>query len=81
MVEFRYSQTVLLRFTVILFHSNLDQKLTSNEQKVTSNNQEVTSNEQKLTSNEQKVQPQEKKHDKIVLLGKTKLNSIEVLIS
>ena len=41
--EFRYSQTIFLRFTVILFHSNLDEKITSNEQKVTSNEQKVTS--------------------------------------
>ena len=53
--EFRYSQTIFLRFTVILFHSNLDEKITSNEQKVTSNEQKVTSNEQKVTNNEQKV--------------------------
>ena len=33
--EFRYSQTIFLRFTVTLFHSNLDEKITSNEQKVT----------------------------------------------
>ena len=32
--EFRYSQTILLQFTVILFHSNLEEKVTSNEQKV-----------------------------------------------
>ena len=50
--EFRYSKTILLRFTVILFHSDLEEKVTGNEQKVTSNKQEVTSNEQKLTSNE-----------------------------
>ena len=34
--EFRYSQSIFLRFTVTLFHSNLDEKITSNEQKVTS---------------------------------------------
>ena len=48
--EFRYSQTIFLRFTVTLFHSNLDEKITSNEQKVTSNEQKVTSNEQRATS-------------------------------
>ena len=50
LTEFRYSQTIFLRFTLTLLHSNLDEKVTSNEQK-------VTSNEQKVTSNEQKVQP------------------------
>ena len=59
--EFRYSQTIFLRFTVTLFHSNLDEKITSNEQKVTSNEQKVTSNEQKVTSNEQKVTSNEQK--------------------
>ena len=44
--EFRYSQIIFLRFTAILFHSSLDEKVTSNEQKVTSNEQNVTSNEQ-----------------------------------
>ena len=53
--EFHYSQTILLQLTVILFHSNLEEKLTSNEQKVTSNDQKVTSNKQKITSNKQKV--------------------------
>ena len=71
MVEFRYSQTIFFRFTVTLFHSNLDEKITtneqlaneqkvaSNEQKVTSNEHKhkITSNEQKVSSNEQKVQP------------------------
>ena len=47
--EFRYSQTILLRFTVILFHSNLEEKVASNEQKVTSNEQK--SNEQQAKSN------------------------------
>ena len=51
--EFRYSQTIFLRFTVILFYSNLDKKITNNEQKVTGIEQKVTSNEQKVTSNEQ----------------------------
>ena len=36
MTEFRYSQTIFLRFTVILFDSNLDEKIASNQQKVTS---------------------------------------------
>ena len=40
--EFRYSQTIFLRFTVTLF-SNLDEKITSNKQKVTSNEQKVQS--------------------------------------
>ena len=34
MVEFRYSQTIFLRFTVTLFLSNLNEKITSKEQKV-----------------------------------------------
>ena len=49
-VDFRYSQTIFLRFTVTLIHSNFDEKITSNKQKVTSNDQKVTSNEQKVTS-------------------------------
>ena len=55
--EFRYSQTIFLRFTVTLLQSNLDEKITSKEQKVTSNEQKVTSSEQKVASNdnEQKV--------------------------
>ena len=48
--EFRYSQTIFLRFTVTLFHSNLDEKITSTEQKVTSNEQKVMSNEQQANS-------------------------------
>ena len=40
-VDFRYSQPNLLWFTVFLFHSNLDENVTSNEQKVTSNEQKV----------------------------------------
>ena len=32
--EFCYNRTIFLRFTVTLFHSNLDEKITSNEQKV-----------------------------------------------
>ena len=47
MANFRYSQTIFLRFTVTLFHSNLDEKITSNEQKVMSNKQKVTSNSKK----------------------------------
>ena len=42
-VKFRYSQTTFLRFTVTLFYSNLDEKVTSNEQKVTSNKQRAKS--------------------------------------
>ena len=60
-VEFRYCQTIFLRFTVTLLHSNLDEKITSNEQKVTSNEQKVTSNEQKVTNSEQKVTSNEHK--------------------
>ena len=57
--EFVYSQTILLRFTLTLFDSYLDEKVMSNEQKVTSNKQKVTSNEQKVMSNKHRanVQP------------------------
>ena len=61
LTEFRYSQTILLRFRVILFHSNLEKKVTSNEQKVTSNKTKVTSNERKVMSNEQKETSNEQK--------------------
>ena len=50
-----------LRFTVTLLHSNLDEKITSNEENVTSKEQNVTSKEQKLTSNKQKVMSKEQK--------------------
>ena len=53
--EFRYSQTIFLRFTVTLFYSNLNEKITSNEQNVTSNEQKVMRNEQKVTSNEHRA--------------------------
>ena len=53
--QFRYSQTIILRLTVTIFHSNLDEKITSNEQKVTSNEHKVTSNEQKVTRSEQRA--------------------------
>ena len=53
--EFRYSQTIFLRFTVTLSHSNLDEKITNIEQKVMSNEQKVTSNEQNVTSHEQRA--------------------------
>ena len=56
-----YSQTILLLFTVVLFHSNLKEKVTSNEQKVKSNEQKVTSNDQKVTSNHQKLMNNEQK--------------------
>ena len=61
MAQFRYSQTILLRFSVILFYSNLYKKIMSNEQEVTSNEQKVTSNKQKVTSNEHKVTSNELK--------------------
>ena len=54
-VEICYSQTIFLRFTVILFYSNLNKKITSNEENVASNEQKVTSNEQKVTSNKQQA--------------------------
>ena len=54
MAEFRYSQTIFLRFTVTLAKSN-EQRAKSNEKQEKSNEQKVTSNEQKVTSNEQKV--------------------------
>ena len=55
MVEFRYSQTIFLQFTVVLFRSNLEKKITSNEQKVTSNEQRVKSKAQRAKSNEQQA--------------------------
>ena len=62
MAELRYSQTILLRFTLILFDSNWDGKLTSKEQRVMSNEQRAENKqqpgkgkEQKVTSNKQKV--------------------------
>ena len=48
--EFRHSQTIFWRFTVTLFHSDLDEKITSNEQKVMSNVQRAKSNEQRAKS-------------------------------
>ena len=48
--EFRHSQTIFLRFTVTLFHNDLDEKITSNKEKVTSNEQKVTSNQQPAKS-------------------------------
>ena len=59
--EFRYNQTIFLRFTVTLFHNNLDEKITSNKQKVTSNEQNVTSNKHKVTGNGQKVTSKEQR--------------------
>ena len=59
--EFRYSQNILLRFTVILFDSNMVEKLTRNEEKVTSNEHKITSNKEKVTSNEQNVTSNEQK--------------------
>ena len=56
-----YSQTILLWFTVILFHSNLDEKVTSNEQK-------VANKQQKVTSNEQKVQPSSRNRTHVKVL-------------
>ena len=53
-MQFPYSQPTFLRFTVILFHSKLDEIETGNEQKVRSNKQKITSNEQKVTRNKQK---------------------------
>ena len=55
--EFRYSQTIFLPFTVTLFYSNLDEKITSNDQKITNNEQKARakSNEQKVTINEQRA--------------------------
>ena len=61
LVEFRHCQNIFLRFTVSLFHSNLDEKITSNVQKVTGKEQKGTSNEQKVTSNEKKVTSNEQK--------------------
>ena len=38
--EFRYTQTIFLPLPVTLFHSNLDEKITSNGQQVKSNEQQ-----------------------------------------
>ena len=59
--EFHYSQTIFLRLTVILFHSNLDEKITSkkNKQRVKSNEQRAKSNEQPAKSNEQPAKSNE----------------------
>ena len=54
-LEFRYIQSIFLRFAVILFDSNLDQKITSKEQKVTSNEQRAKSNEQRAKRNEKRA--------------------------
>ena len=61
-------KSFFFRYTVILFHSNLDEKVTNSEQKVTSNKQKLKSNdiklttkEQNLTSNEQKVTSNEQR--------------------
>ena len=53
MVEFRHRQTILFRFSVISFHSNLDEKVTRNEQEITSKlrTKKVNSNKQIVTSN------------------------------
>ena len=59
--KFRYSQTIFLRFTVTLLHSNLDEKITSNELRVTSNEQKVTSNEQRAKGNEQRAKGNEQR--------------------
>ena len=42
-VQFRYSQTIFLQFTVTMFHSSLHEKITSNEQRTKSNEQQATS--------------------------------------
>ena len=69
--DFLYSQTIFLRFTVILFHSNLDEKkrttskkVTRNEQKLTSSEQKVMNSKQKLTCNEQWAESSALLHDK-----------------
>ena len=49
-VEFRYSHTVFLRFTVILFDSNLEEKI------VPSNEQRAKTNEQRAKSSASKEQ-------------------------
>ena len=59
--ELRYSQTIFLWLAATLFHSNLNNKIMSNEQKVTSNKQKGTRNQQKVTRNEQKVTSNEQK--------------------
>ena len=54
-MEFRYSQSIFLRFTVILFDNNFDEKITSNGPTVTSNDQQTKSNEQQANSNEKRA--------------------------
>ena len=61
--QFRYSQTIFLRFTVIIFHGNLDEKTTSHEQKLTSNEQKTTNNERKVMRNDQKSNEQRTKNN------------------
>ena len=43
MAGFRYSQAILLRFTVMLFHSNLDEK--NNKQRAKGTEQRAKNNE------------------------------------
>ena len=40
----------IAKFTITLFHSNLDEKITSNKQKATSNEQRAKSNKQQVKS-------------------------------
>ena len=51
--QFLYNQTIFLQFTVTLFHSNLDEKITTNEQREKSIEQRGKSNEQRGKINEQ----------------------------
>ena len=84
MTEFCYRQTIFLRFTVTLLHSNLDEKITSKEQKVTSKEQKVTSNEQKVRSNQQKVTSNQQKvtnNEQKVTINEQKITSDEQKIT
>ena len=47
---FSYCQTIFLRFPVIVFHINLDEK--NNEQRAKSNKQQSKNNKQRAKSNE-----------------------------
>ena len=61
LVEFRHCQNIFLRFTVSLFHSNLNEKITSNGQGAKSNEQRAKSNKQREKSNEQRAKSNEQR--------------------
>ena len=61
LAEFRYSQINLLWFTVILVHSNLNKKVTSNEQRAKSNKQRAKNKKQQTNSKEQRAKSNEQR--------------------